>query len=56
MQNIPWQVFRKNFHNIGKHSGIAEWLVRDLAIEDDTQIKIKATLAYNNQSYVKWCD
>ena len=35
---------------------MVERLIRDLAIEESLQIKIKATLAHNNQSYVPWCD
>ena len=27
----------------------------DLAIEEDLQIEINATLAYNNQKYWQWC-
>ena len=33
---------------------MAERLVRDLAIEEALQIKIKATLSHNNQSHFKW--
>ena len=36
--------------------GMAERLVRDLAIEESLQIEIKTTLVHNNQSYVQWCD
>ena len=34
---------------------MAEQLVRDFLIEAALQIKIKATLAHNNQSYVQFC-
>ena len=35
---------------------MAEWMVRDLVIEEAPQIKIKDTLSHSNQSYVQWCD
>ena len=44
MLNPPWQVFEKNFTKIGAHAGMAEQLVRDLAIEEDLQEEIKDTL------------
>ena len=34
---------------------MAEWLVRDLAIEEALQEEIKDTLELNNQSYGEWC-
>ena len=34
---------------------MAEWLVRDLAIEEALQEEIKHTLEHNNQSYGEWC-
>ena len=35
---------------------MSEPLVRDLAIEEALQEKIKTTLEHNNQSYGEWCD
>ena len=35
---------------------MTEQLVRDLAIEQDIQTKIKDTLAHKNQSYEQYCD
>ena len=35
---------------------MAEWLMRDLRIEEDLQTEIKETIEHNNQSYVNWCD
>ena len=34
---------------------MVEQLVKDLAIEEDLQIKLKYTQAHNNKSYVRWC-
>ena len=45
---------RKAFKKIEKHAGMTKRLVRDIAIEEGFQIKIKDTLAHNNQFYVKW--
>ena len=46
----------KNFTKIEAHTGMAERLVRDLAIEEALQEEIKHTLKHNNQSYGYWCD
>ena len=55
--NPPWQGFeKKNFTKIEAHAGMAKRLVRDLAIEEALQEKIKDTLEQNNQSYGEWCD
>ena len=55
MLNLPWQVFeKKTCTKIEAHAGMAERLVRDLAIEEDLQEKIKDTLEHNNQSYGEW--
>ena len=45
---------QKTFTTIEEYEGIPEWLVRDLGIEEALQIKIKGTLAHNNQSYLQW--
>ena len=37
------------------HAGMAERLVRDLAIEEAIREEIKNTLEHNNQSYGEWC-
>ena len=56
MLNLPWQVFeKKTFSKIEARAGMAERLVRDLAIEQALQEEIKDTLEVNNQSYVDWC-
>ena len=56
MLNLPWKGFQKNtFPNIEAETGIAERLVRDLAIEEALQEDIKYTLEHNNQSYGEWC-
>ena len=34
---------------------MAEWLMRDLAIEEDIQMEMKSTIAHNKQPYVKYC-
>ena len=39
---------RKNITRIEAHAGMAERLVKDLAIEEGLQIKIKSTIAHNN--------
>ena len=43
------------FTKIESHTGMAEKLVQDLAIEEALQTKIKETLEHNNQSYVGRC-
>ena len=45
----------KIFTKIEAHTGMAERLVRDLAIEEALQEEIKYTLEGNNQSYGEWC-
>ena len=45
----------KTFTKIEARAGMAELLVRDLAIEEALQEKIKNTLEHNNQSYGEWC-
>ena len=56
MLNLPWQRFeKKNFTKIEAHTGMAEWLVRDLSIEEALQEEIKDTPEDNNQSYGEWC-
>ena len=53
--NLPWQGFeKKTFTKIESHAGMAEQLVRDLAIEEDLQEEIKYTLEHNYQSYDEW--
>ena len=34
---------------------MAEWLMRDLAIEEDVQMEMKYTIAHNKKTYVKHC-
>ena len=54
--NLPWQGFgKKSFSKIEAHAGMAERLVRYLAIEEALQEEIKDTLEGNNQSYGEWC-
>ena len=53
--NLPWRVFEKKITKIEAHAGMAERLVRDLAIGEALQIEIKATLAHTNKLYVQWC-
>ena len=56
MLNLPWQGFeKKTFTEIEAHAGMAERLVRDLAIEEALQEEIKGKLEHNNQSYGEWC-
>ena len=52
MSGIPK---KKKFTKIEAYAGMAERLVRDLAIEEALQDKIKDTLEHNNQSYVDCC-
>ena len=43
--NLPWKGFgKKSFSKIEAHAGMAELLVRDLAIEETLQEEIKDTL------------
>ena len=54
--NLPWKGFEtKTFTKIEACAGMAERLVRDLAIEEALQEEIKDTLEHNNQSYAEWC-
>ena len=54
--NLPWQVLeKKTFTKIEAHAGMAEQLVRYLAIKEALQKEIKDTLEHNNQSYGEWC-
>ena len=56
MLNLPWKGFeKKTFPNIEAEAGMAERLVRYLAIEQALQEEIKDTLEHNNQSYGDWC-
>ena len=55
MLNLPWQIFKKTFTKIEAYAGMAEWMVRDLAIDEALQDEIKETLEHNNESYVDWC-
>ena len=45
----------KNLTKIESNAGMAEWMVKDLAIEEALQEEIKDTLECNNQSYGEWC-
>ena len=57
MLNLSWKGFQKNtFPNIEAEAGMAERLVRDLAIEQALQEEIKDTPEHNNKSYGDWCD
>ena len=57
MLNLPWKGFEKRiFTQIEAHVGMAEWMVRDLAIEEALQEEIKHGTENNNQSYGDWCD
>ena len=57
MLNLPWKGFqKKTFPNIEAEAGMAERLVRYLAIEQALQEEIKDTLEHNNQSYGDWCN
>ena len=51
IMNIPWKGLKKNFPNIEAEAGMAERLVRYLAIEQALQEEIKDTLENKNQSY-----
>ena len=52
VEGIP----KKPFPKIEAEAGMAERLVRYLAIEQAHQEEIKNTLEQNNQSYGDWCD
>ena len=55
--NPPWKGFeKKNLTKIEAHAGMAERLVRDLAIEQALWEEIKHTLEHRNHSYGDWCD
>ena len=49
------QEVRKKPSKIEVYAGMAKPMVRDLAIKETIQEKIKDTLKHNNQSYVEWC-
>lgn len=50
-----WRAFEDNmFTKIEKEVGLAERLVRELAIEDALQQEIKATLEFQGKSYKEW--
>ena len=56
MLNLTWQGFeKKTITRIEANAGMAERLVRDLAIEEALQEEIKYTLERKNQSYGEWC-
>ena len=44
---------KKLSQKIEKHAGMAEQLMRDVAIEEALKIKIKATLEHKNKSFIK---
>ena len=52
---LPWVRETKKFTEIEAHAGMAEWMARDLAIEEALQEEKKDTLEHNNQSYAEWC-
>ena len=54
--NRPWQGFKKKtFTKSEAYAGMAERLVKDLAIEEALQDETKDTLEHKNQSYGYWC-
>ena len=56
MLNLPWQGFeKKTFTKIEANPGMAEQLMRYLAIGEALQDKIKDILEHKNQSYGEWC-
>ena len=56
MLNLRCQGYgKKPFTKIEAHAGMAERLVRYLAIEQFLQEEIKDTLEHNTQSYGEWC-
>ena len=56
MLNLHWQGFeKKTFSKVETNAGMAERLVRDLAIEEALQEEIKDTLEGKNQQYGEWC-
>ena len=44
MLNLPWKGSGKTFTKIEKYADMAEWMVRDLAIEEALQTETKSTL------------
>ena len=46
---------KKTLTKIEANTGMAERLMRDLAIEEALQEEIKDTLERKNQSYGEWC-
>ena len=56
MLNLPRQGFGGGgVTKIEAHTGMVEWLVIKLAIEEALQTEINDTLEHNNQSYFDWC-
>ena len=54
--NLPWKGSKKKtLAKIKAHAGMAERMVRDLAIKEDLWEEIKHTLEHNDQSYFDWC-
>ena len=49
-------IWEKTSTKIEVHSGMAERVVRDLAIQKALQEEIKETLEHNNQSHDELCD
>ena len=49
-------IWEKTITKIEAHAGMAERLMKDLAIEDDLKEEIKDTLQHNDQSYGRWSD
>ena len=55
--NLPWKGFEKHtFTKNEAHAGMAEQLVRYLAIEEALQREMKEILEHNNHLYLDWCD
>ena len=48
MINLPWKGFNF-FTKIEARARMSERLARDLATEEDLQMKIQATISHNNQ-------
>ena len=54
--NPPWKGFEKKpYKTIEVYAGMANPMVRDVAIEEALQEEIEDTLEHNNQSYDEWC-
>ena len=54
--NPPWKGFeKKTYKTIEVHAGMANPMMRDVAIEEALQEEKKDTLEHNNQSYDKGC-